>query len=245
MSSPIFYRSGVIAAAGLSLIAVAQSSGALIHEYGLDGTLADSLGGPSLVANGGTLNPTDYSFAPNQGLTLSNALPNPAEYSILVDFSFSTLNGYRRILDFKNRASDTGLYNLNTALNFFTVTSGASVFAPDTPARLVITRDATSGLVVTYIDGLPQISFTDSSSLAVFDAGSAIMHFFIDDLAFANEASAGSVSEIALFDTALTGSDVATLGGPGGSIVPEPGSGLLCLSALTACFAGRVRRSRI
>ena len=245
MFSPISNRPTFIAAACLSLLAVAQSPGALIHEYSLDGTLADSLGGPSLVANGGTLNPTDYSFAPNQGLILSNALPNPAEYSILLDFSFSALSGYRRILDFKNRASDTGLYNLNTALNFYTVTTGASVFTPDTPARLVISRDATTELVVGYINGLPQISFTDSGSLAVFSAANAIMHFFIDDLAVQNEASAGSVSEIAIFDTPLAAPDVAALGGPGGSIVPEPGSGLLCLSALAACFAGRVRRSRI
>ena len=232
----------ILAAGCLSFAAISQSVGALIHEYALDGTLADSLGGPSLLANGGTLNPTDYSFDPNQGLSLSNALPNPAKYSILVDFSFSSLSGYRRIIDFKDRASDTGLYDLNTAVNFFTVTSGGAVFVPDAPVLLVITRDATSGMVVTYIDGVPQISFTDNTNLAVFDAGNAIIHFFIDDLAVPNEASAGSVSEIAIFDTALSALDVTTLGGPGGAIVPEPGSGLLCLSALATCLAGRLRR---
>ena len=232
---------GVIAAACLSFAAVSQSSGALTHEYSLDGTLADSLGGPSLISNGGVLNATDYSFDPNQGLTLSNALANPAEYSILLDFSFAILNGYRRILDFKNRASDSGLYNLSTAVSFFPVTSGPGVFAPDTPVRLVITRDAATGLVNTYIDGSLQISFTDGLNLAVFDAGNTIMHFFIDDLSFPNEASAGRVSEIAIYDTALPAADVAVLGGPGGPVVPEPGSGLLCLSALAACLGGRRR----
>ena len=227
-----------IAAACLSLAAVSQSSGALTHEYSLDGTFADSLGGPSLLPNGGVLNPTDYSFDPNQGLTLSNALTNPAEYSILLDFSFSILNGYRRILDFKNRASDTGLYNLATAVNFYNVASGGAVFAPDTPARLVITRDAATGLVTAYVNGLTQISFIDGSNLAVFDAGNAIMHFFIDDLAAPNEASAGRVSEIAIYDTALPAADVAVLGGP---IVPEPGSGLLCLSGLATCLGARRR----
>lgn len=241
MKTPLRTSLASIVAASLSLAAVLPSSGALTHEYSLDGTLADSFGGPSLLANGGVLNPTDYSFDPNQGIILSDALTNPGEYSILLDFSFTTLNGYRRILDFKNRASDTGLYSLDTALNFYTVTSGGTVFTPNTPVRLVITRDATSSLVTTYIDGLPQFSFLDGSSLAVFDAGSTIMHFFIDDRAVANEASAGRVSEIAIFDAALLAPDVAALGGPGGSIVPEPGSGLLCLSALAACLAGRRR----
>jgi hypothetical protein len=65
-----------------SLLAVGHSFGALIYHYELDGSLADSPGGPSLVASGGTQTPTEFSFGMNEGFILSNALPNPAEYSI-------------------------------------------------------------------------------------------------------------------------------------------------------------------
>ncbi len=51
----------------------------LIHTYDLNGSLADALGGPALVANGGTLNATNYSFGPNQGLTLTGALAEPRQ----------------------------------------------------------------------------------------------------------------------------------------------------------------------
>ena len=44
------------------------------HIYELNGSLADSLGGPALSAAGGTLNATNYSFAANQGLSLQNGL---------------------------------------------------------------------------------------------------------------------------------------------------------------------------
>ena len=43
----------------------------LIHDYELNGSFADALGGPSLTPNGGTLNATNYTFGPNQGLTLA------------------------------------------------------------------------------------------------------------------------------------------------------------------------------
>ena len=46
----------------------------LSHLYTLNGTLTDQLGGPSLVADGGVLSATRYSFGPNQGLELTGAL---------------------------------------------------------------------------------------------------------------------------------------------------------------------------
>ena len=231
-------------AAAFSLVAATQSFGALIHNYELNGSLADSLGGPSFVAAGGTLNATDYSFAPNQGLTLSNALPNTGDYSILVDFSFTDLSGYRRILDFKNGTSDTGLYDLNSALNFYNITTGAAVFAPNVAVRLVITRDNATDIFTGYINGSSQISFTDSTDLAVFDAGSSIMRFFIDDVAVPNEASAGRVGKISIYDSALTPAQVLALGSPTPPVVPEPGSAVFGLSTVAICLGSRFRRNR-
>ena len=219
-----------------------QSFGVLIHNYELDSSFADSLGGPSLVANGGTINATDYSFGPNQGLTLSNAFPNPANYSILVDFSLSTLSGYRRLVDFKNGTSDNGLYNLNSALNFYPITTGAAVFAPDVPVRLILTRNSATDLFTGYINGSQQISFTDGGHLSVFDASNVIMKLFIDDNLVGNEASAGRVSKIAIYDSPLTPTQVLALASPPPPAVPEPGSALFGLATLAICLGKRSRR---
>jgi hypothetical protein len=209
----------------------------LTHLYDLNGSYADAFGGPSLVPNSGTLNSTNYTFGMNQGLSLSNALSNNATYSILLDFSFTDLNGYKKIVDFQNRATDTGLYNLNTTLNFYNVTSGPpAAFVPNLVERLVITRDA-SNQFTGYINGVQQLTFADSTSLGVFSTPTTnIINFFIDDAVTNGEASAGLVDRIALYGSALTAAQVRELGVPSEisgptppNTVPDAGSTLMML----------------
>lgn len=212
-----------------------------IHRYELNGSYADSHGGPSLVPNGGSLSATAYTFGENQGLSLSNALADTGNYSILVDFSFSDLTGYNRIIDFKNGATDYGLYTLNAALDFYPFAGGsADVFLPDTLARLVLTRDSTTNTVSGYVNGIQQFTFNDSTfGEGIFSGPDGIMKFFIDD---GSDASAGLVDRIVIYDSPLTAGEVLALGGP---TVPEPGSTALFLSgAFVAIAVGKRLRSQ-
>jgi hypothetical protein len=222
-------------AASVALIASlagAVSAQTVTHIYELNGSYADALGGPALTANGGTLTPTHYAFGANQGPSLSNGLLDAADYSIELLFEFDTTSGYRKILDFKDRASDNGLYNLSTALNFYSGTTGPSgALADNGIAHVVLTRNDTSNLVVGYVNGVQQLSFTDSSDLAVFTGTNNIIHFFRDDFSTGQgEASAGTVDRIRIYDGALSAvqvRDLANGGTPPGlppSNVPEPGA---------------------
>ena len=234
-----------LALAVASLLMPAHASAVLIHEYTLNGTFADSLGGPALtefVPGSGVLGPADYAFAQNKGLDLQNALPDPGNYSILMDFSFDTISGYRRILDFKNRTSDGGFYNLNGSLNFYPVVTAPSALAAGVPARVVVTRDSGTGIVATYVNGVQQFTFADTANAGVFNQPNEIMHFFTDDLAFPNEASSGVVGEIAIYDSPLIAQDVLSLGGPGTPLVPEPAAWALLGLGLPALLAFRRRR---
>ena len=253
MKSPVSTFLSPLAAVSLSVAApfFAPSSRAeLIHSYQFNNSLADELGGPSLVANGpggaGTLGASSYVFGPNQGLSLSSGLPDTANYSLLVDFGFSEVNSYRKIIDFKARGTDFGLYNLNGALTFYSgLGSGpAGTFQADTPYRLVITRDGGSNAFNAYVDGVFQFTFADSGSNAVFTGTDGIIYFAVDDGATGSEASGGVFDQIAVFDSALSAAEVGALGGPGSFVVPEPGTVLLGFVGLAGMLIARRRLAR-
>jgi hypothetical protein len=195
----------------MMLPGAASIAGADTFTYELNGSYAESNGGPSLVSYGGTLS-NGYTFGVQQGLSLSGTGAFDS-YSIDVHFAFDNINasfdGYQRILDFKNRALDEGLYSLNGELVFFVGccsglggTGGSSagpVFASGQLADLLLTRSAT-GLFSASVNGVLAFSFLDSTGLATFSGPDNIMYFFIDDfqtlLNYPPEAGSGFVDFI-------------------------------------------------
>ena len=218
-----------------ALVGAAHGAPTLIHDYQLNGTLADALGGPALVDAGGTLGGTGYTFAANQGLSLSNGLAGNGNYSIEMSFSFSTIGGYRKILDFKDRASDNGLYALGAALNFYPIDTNGTAFGNDVNVNVVLTRDSSTDVVTGYLNGVSMWSFVDGGALAVFSGANDIVQFFKDDFATGQgEASGGFVDYIRIYDGAI-------IPAPNGN-VPEPGT--LALFGAAALAAGLRRRRR-
>lgn len=106
--------------ATIMLLSVASVAGADTFTYELNGSLADS-GGPSLVSNGGPLGSTGYAFGVNEGLSLPGTRAFDV-YSIDIRFYFDDVNAlfntWQKILDFKNRTSDSGLYSAGGSLLF-------------------------------------------------------------------------------------------------------------------------------
>jgi hypothetical protein len=216
----------------LAALAVASPANAtLLHNYDLNGTLADSLGGPSLTSNGGVLGATGYTFGANQGLTLGGLnLVSSGDYSIEVGFSFDDLGGWRKIVDFSNLASDAGLYTLGNTLNFFPVAGGPGVFQSGQLVNLMLAR-TTLGVVTASINGTQQFTFTDASNIAL----SNTLNFFIDDFATGQgEASSGFVDYIRVSDSSTV------------SAVPLPAAlPLLAASLAGLGFVSRRRKAKV
>jgi hypothetical protein len=195
------------------LLASATSAGAasVKHIYELDGSFADSLGGPEMAPAGGTLESAGYAFGPAQGPSLSGAI-DPDTYSIEMLFSIDDTAGYKRLLAFKALTVDLGLYNSDTAVNFYNRASSAGgVFAAGRPTHLVVTRDGATNLLAVYVDGVEQVAFVDDTDIATFTGADAIIHFLRDDSVAGGENPSGFLDRVRIYEGALTPDEVADL----------------------------------
>ena len=154
-------------------------------------------------------------FPYNNGLALSpttDAIANNV-YTVVMLLNFDEANKARRLIDFKNGASDGGLYaDASNRLDFRGIANGASAVIPaNTYVQVALTRDADK-IVTGYVNGMQQFQFTDTNNDAVIDPNNTL-RFFQDNLSggTTGEASAGSVARIRLYERALAASEIAAL----------------------------------
>jgi hypothetical protein len=238
------FKGAILAVFALAAVSPAAT---VSHIYELNGSFADTLGGPAMVSAGGTLGASGYTFSYDQGPNLSNAITS--DYSIELLFRLDEVGGYNRVFDFKNRTTDIGVYVQDGGLKFWPITSnGPTTIAANEIAHVVLTRNG-GGTVTGYLQGIQQFSFVDSGSDAVFSGPNNIIHILRDEgtQGVPGEHSAGFLDRVRIYEGALTGVEVAALqaGGPppGLSAVPEPSTWTLIAAGMSILGVYRKRRA--
>jgi len=186
-----------------------------VADYEFADTLASSVGGPSLTnlgAVGFTTALVDgrerrvLRFGANNGVALNDApgLVSANHYTVVMLFAFDDVSSWRRILDWRNGASDFGLYDLNGLLYFYPRAAGAgAALTPSNYVQVAFTRHF-DNTAAGYADGAAQFTFSDGADAQI----TGPLRFFRDD---ASEASAGAVARIRIYDGVLTAAEIASL----------------------------------
>jgi len=245
------YRLLAFALALAGMTQLAKATPVLVHEYDFNGNLLDSVGStPIQNNNGGTVGAGVFSFGPNQGPTLAAESSLASSYSIGLEFKLNlnsdgtsvetSPNGWVSILNLSNLVYDSNnQYLFYGKPTFYNISSGSGVIPNNTPVQMLLTWDGTN--YKSYLNGSLQDSFsTPGAASAVVVSGNAIFQFFQDDHHTSTEATSGSVSQIRVWDGALTGGAVASAFEPvpdGSTTAVLLGSALLGLAALRRRFS--------
>lgn len=198
-----------------------------------------------------------FQFSGNRGLIAdtNGVVPNNsysvvfyARLNIAEPAGTPPVNPIVKILDFKNRTSDSGQYVVGGQPTFYDgllpVVPGAGLFVNNVYAQFVLTRDA-SNVVNAYLNGAPLYTFNDTTGLATLDQN--LLTLFADDpnssgvpTGLQIETADGAIARLRLYDGPLTPQEVAGL-----DTIPEPATtAFFSLTLLASTLRSRRRPTR-
>lgn len=205
-SSLLCRASGIAAALVLTAGSLRPAAEAAeVYHWDLTQSTTDLVNSRQIVpGDPGGLGPGGYTFSGGQGLSFSQAGAEVTDtYTIFLVFTLTDNDaGYQRIIDFKNKATDQGMYVRDDFFYFFS--EGPRIetptFVPNQRLVMALRRDGATKLVSCVVNGRPLWSFVDANDEGVFDALFNQVRFFEDD---GSEHPAGTVSKIRIYDHVL------------------------------------------
>lgn len=149
-----------------------------------------------------------YHFGENCGFTFENKGFIGAEHTIELYFKFDNLKSWKRIVDYKNRTSDTGPYAFDNQIEFYKIAISKNFpFRENRYAHVVLVREANENYSL-YVDGVPRAMFRDINELGI-PSREDVLHFFRDDLQVPNECSSGTIAFLRIYNYAVNSQQIA------------------------------------
>jgi len=180
-------RTAFLSGCAWLLTMAAPAQAALIYNFQLNGDFNNAAGSGAAIGSGGTLSATGYAFEANRGLSIALAQALPV-YTIETSFRFDGDSyGLNKVVDFKNRTDDNGIYFANEVLNHFPVGIGGPSIASGEMATIAVSRNA-QGVVTHFVNGVEAFRIQDDGS-AIFDKG--FINLFMDDTVYVDHTAAG------------------------------------------------------
>lgn len=150
---------------------------------------------------------TVYRFTSGCGFSYidSTNFLQAGSYTIEMYAELDNVSGYRKLVDYKNRTTDDGLYDNDGACNFRGPGNvSGSYFTNGVYSLITITRNATSGVVKMFVDGSYVDQFNDPTGVYAFYDAAKRLAFFLDDTYSSDtEVSAGSIALLNIYNYEL------------------------------------------
>lgn len=194
----------------------AFAAGDLIADYDFDGNFDDSAGGSTILVHpecpgdpcnsvsafgsdaDGTYWQWETTNLSGGGFSITTATDFGDSYTIRLKFSFDNVSSYRKIIDFGDRALDTGLYFYDGALELYLYNDPRSdSFDAGEILDLLLVRSGATDQFTAYleVDGtyeeIYQTIDEHGYGIPISDSGGRLLGFFFDDEATSGEATSG------------------------------------------------------
>jgi hypothetical protein len=148
-----------------------------------------------------------YRFASNCGVNFDDNATNAlaiGDYTIEIYASLDTTLSYRKLIDYKNLNDDGGLYINDSSLDFYNIlNTNNHLYLPGQYVFTTISRNNATQKVKLYVNGNIVDSVADTNGDALYNSYKLLRFFQNDTLNIFQEASAGKVAYIGIYNYVL------------------------------------------
>ncbi len=147
-----------------------------------------------------------FSFGKNPAITFNNRSANrilDGDYTIELYFQFSDVSKWKKVLDFRNRKSDRGLYLFDGRANVLMgMASDEPVAQASSFVHILMSRNSQTKELTVFAEGKKLFSMQDVAPIATLD-DTQLLQLFTDDFIVDEEGSRGKVALFKIYRQAL------------------------------------------